>query len=158
ETIEKACQRSTLGNGMKLALVPKRTRGGAVELAIMIHFGSERDLAGRRPAAGAVPDLLMRGTKAHTYEQLKDEMDRLKCKIQFNGAGLGAAMMSVSTVRETLPQVLDLVTEILTQPSFPADQFEVMRKEKLSDLEQMLQDPMSQGFSTMSRMANPYPK
>src|SRR5262245_51061911 len=44
ENVEKRTTRSALSNGMKLALLPKKTRGGAVKLSLAFHFAKESDL------------------------------------------------------------------------------------------------------------------
>ena len=48
--------RVTLPNGMKLALLPKKTRGGTVSASLVLHFGdvqsvTGKGVAGKRPAA-----------------------------------------------------------------------------------------------------------
>ena len=57
--------------------------------------------------------------------------------------------MHVRTVRDNLPAVLALVTEVLREPAFPAAEWETLRKETLARLEEELQDPMSNGFRTL---------
>ncbi|MFN7976180.1 MAG: pitrilysin family protein [Acidobacteriota bacterium] len=154
DNIEKLAERSALTSGLKLTMVPKPTRGGAVQVQITLRFGSEQDLKGKSPALNMLPDLLMRGTKKRDYQALKDEMDRLKAQVNMWG-GASSATMQITTVKEHLPEVLALAAEVLREPSFPEDQFEILRKETLARLEEQLQDPMSQGFSTLYRKMSP---
>src|SRR3990172_1928248 len=150
--------RTTLSSGMKLALLPKKTRGGVVEGQIVLHFGTEEDLKGRTTAAAGVAQMLMRGTRRHTYQQIRDEMDRLKAQVRISPGEHGAAVVRLTTKRDTLSDVLALVAEILREPSFPQDQMEIVRKETLAELEQQLQDPTAQAFTTLVRKVNPWPK
>lgn len=158
DNIEKTVIRTSLTNGMKVALLPKKSRGGAVEFMLTLHFGSETTLLGKTIAAALIPDMLMRGTSKHSYQQIKDEFDRLKAQVSFMPGETGSMSVRVTTVKDTLPAVLSLVAEVLEQPTFPADQFEIVRKENLATLEQRLQDPMAQGFSTLNRRIDPWPK
>ncbi|MEW6368627.1 MAG: pitrilysin family protein [Acidobacteriota bacterium] len=158
ENIEKTVQRGSISSGMKLALLAKETRGDAVTGRIRLHFGTEKDLAGKRGIAALVPQMLARGTQKHTYEQLRDELDRLKAKVTLNPLGASGAQIDITTIRETLPGVLTLVAEMLQQPAFPEDQFEILKRETLANLEQQLQDPMAQGFDSLARRMQPWPK
>ncbi|MSP59412.1 MAG: insulinase family protein [Myxococcales bacterium] len=163
DNIEKRTETTALPNGMKLALLSKKTRGGSVKLVLQLHFGSEKDLAGKLGAAGQVRAMLVRGTRKHTYQQIKDSMDRLKMEIQGGDDGPGsgspdAAALSVTTVREHLPEVIALLGELTLEPIFPKDQFEILRKEGLAGLEKQLQNPQMRAFIALQRKANPYPK
>ena len=55
ENIEARTTRSELKGGIKAALLPKKTRGGKVELTLALHWGDEKSLQnkgdGRRAAA-----------------------------------------------------------------------------------------------------------
>jgi zinc protease len=104
--------------------------------------------------------MLMRGTKKHTYQQLKDEFDKLKAQISFGSQGqaANASAVHITTVRDNLPQVLALVAECLQQPTFPKDQFEIVRKEEIAQLEEQLQEPQTLAFTTVFRRLNPFPK
>src|SRR5690606_6322261 len=59
--LEARTQRFTLGDGLKVALLPKRTRGGVVVVDAYFRFGDAESLAGRQDAAGMAGAMLMRG-------------------------------------------------------------------------------------------------
>ena len=113
ENIEKRTQRIDLPSGLKLALLPKKTKGGQVRLALTVRYGSAADLKGKVAAAGLLPEMLMRAARASTrFQQLKDQLDLLKAEVSF-GHGHGSpstvnvAQVRVKTVRENLPAVID---------------------------------------------------
>jgi zinc protease len=154
DNIEKRTERLALSNGLRLALLPKKTKGGAVRVVMTLRYGSEKELKGRVPAANVLTSMLMRGSKKHSFQQLKDEFDRLKAEVQFGGGRFsvgapGEERVHVRTVRDNLPAVLGLLTEVLREPAFPAAEWETLRKETLARLEEELQDPMSNGFRTL---------
>jgi zinc protease len=176
ENIERRTIRKTLPSGMKVALLPKKTRGGAVRLRLSLHFGAEADLKGRTEVGKLLPAMLLRGTKGRTYQQIRDELDRLRAEVTFGnldsreqGArgeagppaltpGMNEAGMRVKTVRESLPEVLALLADVLQRPTFPAAEFEPVKKEALARLEERLQDPMMLAFRALERRLDPYPK
>jgi zinc protease len=159
--IEKRTTRGKLASGLKFAFLPKKTRGGVVLLSMTIRYGTDQDLKGKQAAAELVPEMLMRGTKTKTFQQLKDQLDKLKAEVSFGGGGMmgevGSTTVNVETVREHLPAVIALVAEMLQEPAFPASELEVIRKEAIGELEQSLQDPMQQAIMTLVRRMFPAP-
>src|SRR5262249_8381163 len=85
ENIEKRTERTSLPSGMKLALLPKKTRGNAVKILLKINAGGEKDLKGIVEAVGWLPEMVQRGTKKHTYQELRDELDKLKAELRIGG-------------------------------------------------------------------------
>ena len=162
--IEARTERSTLASGMKLALLSKKTRGNAVKILVKLHTGSEKDLKGNVEAAALVAEMVQRGTRKHTYQQIRDELDKLKAELrtQQRGIGMGArpgdAMFAVTTVRQSVPEVLALLGEMMREPTFPKDEFDKLKKETLTRVEDSLQQPMALGFTTLLAKAEPYPK
>ncbi len=156
-SIESRTTRSELSNGTKVALLPKKTRGGTVVAAMTLRFGDEKSLMGKSAVADLAADMLTRGTQKHTRQQIKDEFDRLKARVHVSG-GPTSATVSIETVRETLPATLKLLAEVLRTPTFPASELEQLRQENLAQIEQQKSDPNSIGQTAFNRHMNPYPK
>jgi len=162
ENIEKRTKRSDLPGGLKLALLSKETRGDAVRARMTLHFGTEADFKGKVTVMGFVPDMLMRGTSKHTFQQIKDEFDKLKARVNIGGGGgmggpePGTVSVGIETTRENFEAVLKLVAEVLRDPVFPADEFDVLKKERLAQLEQQLSDPQALAFRSVFRRLNPW--
>ncbi|HEY6147615.1 MAG TPA: insulinase family protein, partial [Thermoanaerobaculia bacterium] len=117
--IDSRTTRSKLPNGMKLALLPKKTRGETVIANLTLRFGDEKSLMNTATAADLAADMLRRGTAKHTRQQINDEFDRLKARVRING-GSTQATVAIETIKPNLPAVLRLVAEILRTPAFPA--------------------------------------
>ena len=49
--LDARTQRFTLPNGMKVALLPKKTRGEAVSFSLTLHFGDEKSVFGKASTA-----------------------------------------------------------------------------------------------------------
>ena len=155
--IDARTQRSQLPGGMKLALLSKKTRGGSVNAVLNLHFGDEKSLKNLADVGGAAADLLMRGTTKHTREQIQDEFDKLKARVDVGGNAQGVSA-SIETTRDNLPAVLTLVAEILRTPSFDPKEFEQSRTEYLAELESQSKEPNTLAGIAFSRHMNPYPK
>ena len=154
--IDKRTVRVTLPNGMKLALLSKKTRGGTVSAVIALHFGDEKNLQNKKEAAQIAGMLLMRGTEKHDRQQLQDELDRLKAQMNASASADGATV-SINTVRATFPDALRLAAEVLRYPAFPETEFEQVRQSLLARLETSRSDPQALAFNAFNRHVSPYP-
>lgn len=154
--IETRTVRSEAG-GIKLALLPKKTRGGKVVASMVLRYGDEQSLLNRTTAAQMAGAMLMRGTTKHTRQQIQDELDRLKARA-FVFGGATQANVQIETTRENLPAVMKLVAEILREPAFPASEFELLKQENLAGIEQNKSEPTQIAFTAFNRTLSPYPK
>lgn len=155
--IESRTKRSKLPNGLKMALLPKKTRGESVVAALTLRYGDEKSLRNQQTVAELTTQMLMRGTTKHTRQQIQDELDKLKARVSVFGGG-ASVNLSMETKREFLPGVLRLVSEVIEEPSFPASEFEQLKQERLAQIEQQRTDPQPIAFNAAQRHLNPYPK
>ena len=98
--------------------------------------------------------MLMRGTTKHTRQQLQDELDRLKARVNMNGWGSGL-YLHVETTRENLPAVMALVAEVLREPSYDPKELEQFRTERLAGIEQQRSDPGAIASTAFQRRSSP---
>ena len=173
--VEARARRQELPAGIKVTLLPKKTRGEEVHLTLTLRYGDEENLKGFESAAGFLPELMMRGTKKLSYQQLRDELDKLKATLSAGGGGgggrgrrggggggggapAGAVNFSIQAKRETLPAVLEILRQVLREPILPGDQFEVLKRERLATLEQSRTEPGTLAPRLLQRQLNPYSK
>ncbi|MGI9069136.1 MAG: M16 family metallopeptidase [Pyrinomonadaceae bacterium] len=154
--IESRTIRNDAG-GIKLALLPKKTRGGKVVAQMALRYGDEKSLMNRATAARMAGGMLMRGTAKHTRQQIRDELDRLKARA-FVFGGTTQAGVSIETTRENLPAVMRLVAEVLREPAFPAHEFDLLKQENLAAIEQQKSEPTQIAFTAFNRHLSPFPK
>jgi zinc protease len=170
--IESRTQRSKTDVGMKLAMLPKKTRGERVNVSLTLHYGSEAELKGKTDAASLVPTMLTMGTGKHSRRDIQDTFDKLKANVRISegaggggfgrftrggGSGPGAIGVSIETTRPNLSAVLDLVAECLRDSTFPEEEFEKQRKEMLAGMEQQLSEPMALAPVELRRKLTPVP-
>ena len=152
QNIEARIVRRTLPSGMKLTLVPKKTRGGTVVAQLGLRWGDEAAKANRGSACSVASAMLSRGTQKRTRGELKDALDRLRAatSVSIDGA-------SIETVRASLPEALAIVAEMLREPSFPESEFEQVKRQALTSIDTQRADPQSLASLTIARHLNPYP-
>jgi zinc protease len=155
--IEKRVMRSRLPDGLKVVLLPKKTRGGTVTAVVTLRFGDEKSLFGKSAEAQFAGGLLMRGTKNKTRQQIQDEMDRLKARINVTG-GATNATATVETVEANLPAALHLAAEIFREPSYPEREFDQLRQQRIAGVEGARSDPGALASIALEKRLNPYPR
>ncbi|MEK6783291.1 MAG: pitrilysin family protein [Bacteroidota bacterium] len=155
--IELRTSRSELPNGMKLAMLSKKTRGESIEARITLRFGDEKAVFNKATASQYAAGLLNKGTFKHTREQLKDEFDRLKANV-FIGGGATQAFVNITTTRPNFVEAMKLVAEVLKDPSFPAEEFEKYKLEQIAQIESQRSEPQSIAFTKIQKHISPFPK
>jgi len=157
QNIDSRTQRAKLANGMSVALLAKRTRGATVHARITLRFGDEKSLFGTSPAGSLTGNMLPRGAGGMTRQQIQDEFDKLKARVNFNG-GAASEDVTIETVRESLPAVLKLVATVLRRPDFPATELEQLKNQRVTQVESQRKEPQGVAVVAMQRQGNPYPR
>jgi zinc protease len=126
--VEPRITRDTLPSGLKTVYLPKKTRGQSVNATLTLHYGNLEGVTGKAATADMTVDMLMRGTRTLSRQQIKDRLDSLKAKLSING-GPTQLNATIETTRPNLPAVLQLLGSVLREPAFDAKEFETLRQE-----------------------------
>ncbi len=154
--IDARTTRFTAPNGLKGALLPKKTKGALVSVELTLRFGTEAALSNLGEVPVLAGGMLSRGTMSRTREQLKDALDKLKAQVSFS-PGAEGVRVSATTVRENLPAVLGLIAEMLRQPSYPAKEFELLVGERVTEEEETKAEPQTVATVALDKYVSPYP-
>jgi zinc protease len=155
--IEGRVIRNKLPGGARLALLPKKTRGGTVMARVRLDFGDEQAAFGKAAVGQLTAAMLMRGTKSKTRQQIQDEGDRLKARIGANGSATDV-VASIETTEANLPGALRLVAEVLREPAFPENEFEQLKQQRIGQIESSKSEPLALGQQELQRRLRPYPR
>ena len=155
EHINARTTRAVLANGMKVALLRKPAPRDAVVANFTFRFGTEEALTPHKTALSLVPSMLMRGTKRLGFQALRDEIDNLGSTINVYG-GAGAFGASIVSDRENFAASVELLAEILQDPAFPDEAFEIVKRERLGQLGSAMTDPQQRVLRALTRAMNPY--
>ena len=148
--------RSTLPGGMQMALLPKTTRGQTVSGQLQLDFGDAQSLQGQATVSALTARMLMRGAGTLSRATLSSRLDELKAKISVDGGG-SSVNVSFETVRKHLPQVLDIVRDIVRAPMLLPAEFELLRKERITQIESQRSDPQAMASQALRRALDNYP-
>src|SRR5262249_58614628 len=71
------------------------------------------------------------------------------------GLSVGGVTFTVETKRGKLPAVLEILRQILREPTLPGSEFEVIKNEEIAGIEQGFSDPMRQGVHQIRALCRP---
>lgn len=157
DNIEARVQREVRSKGPSYVFMPKETRGDAVQANLSFNFGTLDKLKNNYAAASLVGSMLNKGTDKMTRQEIQDEFDKLKANVYMGGSYSGFSV-TIQTERDNLVPVIDLVGEIIQNPSFPEEEFKQLIDEQLTYLEEQKSEPMALGRNKLYQIINPYPK
>jgi zinc protease len=157
DNIDARLQRFQLANGVEVALLPKETRGDAVQAGVTLRFGTLDQLMGNTQVGSLTGAMLMRGTTERSRAEIRDAFDALGAQAGVSGSS-SRANAQVITTRANLAPALRLAFEVLTRPAFDAAEFEQLKRERLAALEAQRTEPQAIAPRTLARHGQPWPK
>ena len=143
ENINARTQRYNSDNqGLEYALLPKETRGDIVIFNMVLRLGDEKSLEGKSAVGSLTAAMLDKGTANFTREQLTEKFDQLKANVRIGGDATSVSV-SVQTERGRLTEVMDVLAEVLKQPTFPEEELKKLKDAQRAQLEEASADPMA---------------
>ena len=155
--IDRRTMRESLPGGLKVVLLPKRTRGGSVVATITLRYGTPALLTNQATTAQLTAAMLSRGTTTRTRQQLKEAFDQLKAQWSVTGGG-NQAQARVETTRPNLLAALALLADVLMHPAFDAREFDELVRSTTAQTEASRSEPQTQAIVAVQRRLNPMPK
>jgi zinc protease len=124
----------TLKNGLKVYVVENR-KLPRVTFSLVLDNDPimEKEKSGFVDMTG---QLLKRGTKNRTKDQLDEEIDFIGASLSTSSSGVYASSLSKHT-----DKLLELMADVLLNPTFPVEEMEKIRKQTLSGLEAAKDNP-----------------
>jgi zinc protease len=174
--IDSRIVRSKLSNGMKVAVLSKKTANNIVSAAIDLRFGDATTLAGQREAASFAGALLMSGTKSHSRADIQEELRKLNAQVTVSGGGggggggrggrgggaggggLSSATATISAPAENFSAALKLAVEMLREPVYPQDDFDRIKTQRAKALELAPTEPNQLASERLNRHLSPLAK
>jgi zinc protease len=155
--IEARVVKRTLPGGMKLALLPRDTRGERVTGTLRLHWGTLEALTGRRDDAMFLAQMMLKGTTSMSRVELHDRLAELDSNLSASG-GMTGLTVSFNAPRANLDAVLAILADVLRNPVFPASEFEQVRRSYLAQNQANRNDPSALAWNALNRHLVRYPK
>jgi zinc protease len=155
--LDARTQTFTLASGLRAGLIAKGTRGRVVQARLRLHYGDEKSLMGEETVAAFVASLIDKGGAGLTRQQISDEFDRLRAQVAFSADGQ-TLHATLTTTRDHLPALIELVGRLLREPAFPAPALEETRRQWLARIETQRKEPDGVIRNALLRHGNPHPR
>jgi zinc protease len=121
-----------LKNGMTLLLMERHTVP-LVDFDVVVRAGGAADAAGKEGQAWMTANLLRKGTKARNADQFSSELDFIGGQF-FARVNADSTSVGAEFVKKDIDKGLDLLADVLLNPSFPQDEFSKLLKLRLDAL------------------------
>ncbi|HET7526710.1 MAG TPA: pitrilysin family protein, partial [Burkholderiaceae bacterium] len=155
--IDAKTQRFALPSGMKVALLPKPTRGETVRISMSMRLGSERSLTGLREVSELTAAMIDKGGAGLSRVQIQDRLDALKSELQVSSGGDEVRVVMRSR-RDTVADAVTLLAQLLRTPSFPATALDEIKRQAAADIQAQRDDPQAIVANGLARRGDPYPR
>jgi zinc protease len=111
-----------------------------VTLELLIDAGSRRDPPGEEGLSYLTAKGLMLGTSVHTLSSINEELDFIGASLSAS-SGRDYSTVSLRIMKKDLETGLNLLIEVLTQPSFPGDEIKQEVKKTLAAIQEEEDQP-----------------
>ena len=133
--------RATLSNGMNIVIVEKPGLP-VVAQGLLIRAGGITDPADKPGIASLTASMLSEGTTTRTSQQISDEMEFLGSQLRAS-ASREFATLSAETLTSHWQHALDILADVAQNAVFPADEFDRVRSERITDLSRIPDSPQA---------------
>jgi len=131
----------TLSNGLQIVVVERHSLP-LITLKLVVKAGAEHDPAKLPGTAELLNDLLTEGTTHRTSHEIAEAIDSVGGVVD-NGAGWDNSYLTLSVLSDQADLAFDLVSDMIEHPALDAAEIERQRKQTLSGLEVLHDDPSS---------------
>jgi predicted Zn-dependent peptidase len=124
----------TLANGVRVILVERRTLP-LVGLELQFRGGASAHPASQAGLAALVADMIDEGTPTRSALDIADAIDLLGASLG-SAAGYDASQVRLSVLRARLPEALEILADVVMNPTFPQADLDRVRRERIDRVTQ----------------------
>jgi predicted Zn-dependent peptidase len=145
-----AVDKRELANGLAVWLV-ESSEVPLVQINLVIHSGSGDDPAGEFGLASLTAAMLDEGAGARSALEIADEMEFLGAELS-TASSFDASVVRLNVPARALELALPIMADVVFRPTFPADELERLRQERLTGLLQARDDAAAVATPAFARV------
>jgi zinc protease len=135
-------------DGVKVIVMPDH-RLPIINWSVTMRRGSQSDPKGKEGVAWLTAEMLRRGVKGMTFEELTKDLDSRAISISVGDNG-DNTRLNGSAISDQLDHAIERSRQILHEPTFPADEFAKLKEQSLSSLLLQQESPTSVAGNEMT--------
>lgn len=142
-------ERFTLKNGLEVVLA-KRPGVPTVVMRMMFDAGYASDQFSKAGTASLAMDMMDEGTKNKSALEINEDLQTL-------GASLGAysdldaSYVNLNTLKPTLEPSLDMMADVILNPSFPQEDFDRLKNQTMVQIQREKSQPVQMALRVMPK-------
>jgi predicted Zn-dependent peptidase len=143
-------ERRTLTNGLRVWIVQMH-EVPVVDVSVVVTSGAAADPAGKFGLASFTAALLDEGAGKYSALDLADAVEYLGASLT-TGSSFDSSLINLHTPASKLDQALPLLADVVLRPTFPQNEIDRIRKERLAALLQARDNPASVAAAGFARL------
>ena len=134
-----AVKETKLKNGLTVAVVEKKGVP-IVSVQLLVRAGAASEGMKKAGLANLTADMLTKGTKTRTAEQIAEEMEFLGSSLS-SGAGWNSSTVGMSVTSDKLDAAMAIMSDVVLNPSFKQEELDLLKSQTLDELKYNLTQP-----------------
>jgi len=139
-----------LSNGLKIVLA-ERHSAPLAEFRLILDAGYASDQSVIPGTASLAMNMLDEGTTSRTALEISEELALLGGELG-SGSDLDGSTVSLSVIKENLSPSLDLLADVILNPSFPNEELERQRKQQLARIQREKVTPIQMALRVFPKL------
>ena len=134
-------QRQRLSNGLEMLVLEKRGLP-AVAFGLLLKTGASKDSLALPGLAAFTTAMLQEGTTSRTSSQIADEFEFIGSQLATT-PGRERTLVAAETLSRHWPKAMELMADVVQRPTFPQEEVDRLRNERLTSLRRIKDDATS---------------
>jgi zinc protease len=143
-------QRMTLSNGLQVILAEHHAIP-VVNFHLLIDAGFAADQDGIPGLSSLTMEMMDEGTKHRSALEISEELAMLGATLR-TGSSLDMSNVRFSALKENLTDSLDILADVILNPSFPETDFQRLKRERLVQIKQEMVRPNLMALRALPRI------
>lgn len=144
-------------NGLRYTFYPTELKDNKVYATLTVGIATHSSLHGKAEVLESMASQLLRGSKTHTLQQVVDKNLELNGSAHAKVSG-NKITIHITADKQNFAEYLAFVLDMLKQPAFDVEDFEVNKSTALADLERPYTEPSVVSSLVLDRVTEIYPQ
>ena len=145
--------RKVYANGMTV-LVKENFSSPSVVIDGLLRVSSADDSVGQEGLSSFTANMLMRGTLNRSFAEIYETIESVGASMDVS-SGVNVSMFGAKSLAEDLGLMVEVLADVLRQPSFPEGEIEKLRGEVMTSLEERANDTRRTASLTFRELLYP---